>query len=228
MFVFEGGAAMHDARPAAITFVAVLIALVQLIQFAGTRIAADGPFSPFPGVQRWFAVLSGAGVQLGLADGGKARVLDWSPNRVTLEVEGAAEGARAGAKPAAVDETQREAGAALREAPRPAREASPRGDVDLVGRGAEQVALAGVGLQQAGEDREQGGLAGPVGADQADDAAGGELEVDAAEHDLPTEALGHGLQGGDRGVAHALRSHAAPTSTRVPAPGAGARTSSWR
>ncbi len=32
----------------------------------------DGPFSAFPGVQRWFAVLSGAGVQLGLADGGRA------------------------------------------------------------------------------------------------------------------------------------------------------------
>jgi len=27
-------------------------------------IAADGPFSPFPGVSRWFAVLDGAGVRL--------------------------------------------------------------------------------------------------------------------------------------------------------------------
>lgn len=32
-------------------------------------IAADGPFSAFPGVQRWFAVLSGAGVVLHFADG---------------------------------------------------------------------------------------------------------------------------------------------------------------
>jgi environmental stress-induced protein Ves len=31
----------------------------------------DGPFSAFPGVQRWFAVLSGAGVQLDLAAGGR-------------------------------------------------------------------------------------------------------------------------------------------------------------
>jgi environmental stress-induced protein Ves len=32
-------------------------------------IAADGPFSAFPGVQRWFAVLSGAGVVLRFAQG---------------------------------------------------------------------------------------------------------------------------------------------------------------
>ncbi len=32
-------------------------------------IAADGPFSAFPGVQRWFAVIEGAGVILTLADG---------------------------------------------------------------------------------------------------------------------------------------------------------------
>jgi len=32
-------------------------------------IAADGPFSGFPGVQRWFAVIEGAGVVLTLADG---------------------------------------------------------------------------------------------------------------------------------------------------------------
>lgn len=35
------------------------------------NIDRDGPFSAFPGVQRWFAVLSGAGVQLGLATGVK-------------------------------------------------------------------------------------------------------------------------------------------------------------
>jgi len=32
-------------------------------------ITADGPFSAFPGVQRWFAVTGGAGVVLMLADG---------------------------------------------------------------------------------------------------------------------------------------------------------------
>lgn len=33
------------------------------------EIAADGPFSPFPGVERWFAVIAGAGVRLALPDG---------------------------------------------------------------------------------------------------------------------------------------------------------------
>ena len=32
-------------------------------------IGADGPFSAFPGVERWFAVLEGAGVRLGLPGG---------------------------------------------------------------------------------------------------------------------------------------------------------------
>ena len=36
-------------------------------------IEADGPFSSFPGVARWFAVLGGAGVELQFADG-SARV----------------------------------------------------------------------------------------------------------------------------------------------------------
>jgi len=31
-------------------------------------IAADGPFSPFPGITRWFAVLEGAGVRLSFSD----------------------------------------------------------------------------------------------------------------------------------------------------------------
>lgn len=32
-------------------------------------ITADGPFSAFPGVERWFVVLSGTGVALAFADG---------------------------------------------------------------------------------------------------------------------------------------------------------------
>ncbi|MCW5610492.1 MAG: HutD family protein [Rubrivivax sp.] len=32
-------------------------------------ISADGPFSPFPGVERWFAVIEGAGVRLALPEG---------------------------------------------------------------------------------------------------------------------------------------------------------------
>ena len=31
-------------------------------------IAADGPFSPFPGITRWFAAVAGAGVRLGFRD----------------------------------------------------------------------------------------------------------------------------------------------------------------
>jgi hypothetical protein len=37
------------------------------------EVAADGPFSVFPGVQRWFAVLEGRGVELAI-DGRRARV----------------------------------------------------------------------------------------------------------------------------------------------------------
>ncbi len=33
------------------------------------EIEADGPFSPYPGIDRWFAVLSGAGVVLALPQG---------------------------------------------------------------------------------------------------------------------------------------------------------------
>jgi environmental stress-induced protein Ves len=40
-------------------------------------IRADGPFSPFPGVDRWFAVLQGAGVVLALPQGRRvAEALD--------------------------------------------------------------------------------------------------------------------------------------------------------
>ena len=36
------------------------------LRISRAEIAADGPFSAFPGVQRWFAVLQGAGVELAL------------------------------------------------------------------------------------------------------------------------------------------------------------------
>lgn len=39
------------------------------LRISRADIAADGPFSAFPGVRRWFAVLSGAGVRLSLPDG---------------------------------------------------------------------------------------------------------------------------------------------------------------
>lgn len=38
------------------------------LRFSVATIQRDGPFSPFPGVQRWFAVLDGAGVALRWAD----------------------------------------------------------------------------------------------------------------------------------------------------------------
>ena len=48
-------------------------------------IDADGPFSPFPGVTRWFAVLAGAGVRLSFAD----RVLNVAPHDLPLCFDGA-------------------------------------------------------------------------------------------------------------------------------------------
>jgi hypothetical protein len=40
-----------------------------LVRVSVATIDRTGPFSPLPGVQRWFAVLSGAGVRLGLPQG---------------------------------------------------------------------------------------------------------------------------------------------------------------
>lgn len=41
------------------------------VRISRADIEADGPFSAFPGVQRWFVVLEGAGVALHFADGQK-------------------------------------------------------------------------------------------------------------------------------------------------------------
>jgi len=41
-------------------------------------ISADGPFSAFPGIERWFAVLTGAGVALAFPEG-ERRVLGGDP-----------------------------------------------------------------------------------------------------------------------------------------------------
>jgi hypothetical protein len=49
-------------------------------------IDADGPFSPFPGVRRWFVVLEGQGVELDL--GGRRCVL--RPGDAPLAFDGAA------------------------------------------------------------------------------------------------------------------------------------------
>lgn len=39
------------------------------VRVSRADIAADGPFSAFPGIARWFTVLEGAGVVLGFTDG---------------------------------------------------------------------------------------------------------------------------------------------------------------
>jgi environmental stress-induced protein Ves len=39
------------------------------LRLSVAEIARDGPFSPFPGVRRWFVVLAGAGVVLSLPGG---------------------------------------------------------------------------------------------------------------------------------------------------------------
>lgn len=49
-------------------------------------IAADGPFSAFPGVRRWFTLLSGDGVALDFAD----RLLTQSPGDAPLAFDGTA------------------------------------------------------------------------------------------------------------------------------------------
>jgi environmental stress-induced protein Ves len=49
-------------------------------------IAADGPFSPFPGVTRWFVVLQGAGVALRFAEGERRL----QPGHAPLRFDGAA------------------------------------------------------------------------------------------------------------------------------------------
>jgi environmental stress-induced protein Ves len=61
-----------------------------LLRISVADIAADGPFSPFDGVTRWFAVLSGHGVDLRwpLADGGAMRKLV-TPRSEPVEFDGA-------------------------------------------------------------------------------------------------------------------------------------------
>ena len=46
--------------------------------------------------------------------------------------------------------------------------------------------LALVGSHQAGDDRHEGGLAGAVGSEQADDLALGHVEVDLVERPAPS------------------------------------------
>ena len=56
------------------------------VRISVADIAQDGPFSAFPGVERWFAVLEGPGVELQFAHG--TRVL--GPDDAPLRFDGAA------------------------------------------------------------------------------------------------------------------------------------------
>jgi uncharacterized protein len=52
-----------------------------LVRVSIADIESDGPFSAFPGVQRWFQVLAGAGVRLAWPDGEDAELQPESPPR---------------------------------------------------------------------------------------------------------------------------------------------------
>jgi environmental stress-induced protein Ves len=62
-----------------------------LLRISLADIAADGPFSPFAGVTRWFAVIEGPGVRLHWAAGAAraARELDMRPGDPPVEFDGA-------------------------------------------------------------------------------------------------------------------------------------------
>jgi environmental stress-induced protein Ves len=51
-------------------------------------VGADGPFSPFPGVARWFAVIGGAGVRLAWTGANGARRVDLGPADGALRFDG--------------------------------------------------------------------------------------------------------------------------------------------
>ena len=46
------------------------------LRLSVAQVDADGPFSRFDGITRWFAVLSGAGVRLHMSDAGQTHSLD--------------------------------------------------------------------------------------------------------------------------------------------------------
>jgi hypothetical protein len=51
--------------------------------------------------------------------------------------------------------------------------------------------VPGVGVDERGEDPHHGGLAGAVRAEQREDGPGGNVEVDAVEHDVVAVRLAH-------------------------------------
>ena len=55
------------------------------LRISRADIESDGPFSAFPRVERWFAVLSGAGVVLTFADGER----ELAPGAAPLRFDGA-------------------------------------------------------------------------------------------------------------------------------------------
>ena len=57
------------------------------LRLSVAQVDADGPFSRFDGITRWFAVLAGAGVRLHIADASQTHSLDVSSS--PLEFDGA-------------------------------------------------------------------------------------------------------------------------------------------
>ena len=64
---------------------------------------------------------------------------------------------------------------------------------------AEDGDAAGIGAQESGDDREQGGLAGTVGAKQAEDGAGRDVQTQIVDRTLAGEGLAQ-ADDGDGGI----------------------------
>ncbi len=85
-------------------------------------------------------------------------------------------------------------------------------------------ALAGVRLLAAGDDAQQRGLAGAVGADQAHVIAGGEGEAQPLEDGAATEGLGDVAEGDEGGGRHARRGNEGGRECTAPANRRGSRS----
>lgn len=57
------------------------------VRLSVAQVEADGPFSRFEGITRWFAVLAGAGVRLNMAESGQTHTLNTASS--PLEFDGA-------------------------------------------------------------------------------------------------------------------------------------------
>lgn len=55
------------------------------LRLSVAQVDADGPFSRFDGITRWFAVLAGSGVRLHMPDAGQTHSLDASSNPLAFD-----------------------------------------------------------------------------------------------------------------------------------------------